>query len=718
LKPAFGLAGPLVLSAVLTAPLLATQAPAQPLAARQPAAQPPAAQPPTAHPAAAEPGQPAPAATAPALPYTPVLDPSAMDRGVDPCVDFYAYSCGGWMKANPIPPDQAIWSVYGKLHDENLEFLHRVLEDAARPDPRRDKVAAEIGDFYAACMDQGAIDRAGAAPLAADEQAIAAIRSREDLAREVARLQQTSGARAPFVLASDQDFQDSTQVIAVVGQGGLGLPDRDYYFKSDPKSQEARQRYTAHVQKMFELLGEPAPAAAAAAADVMRMETALAKASLTRVERRDPANVYHKQTREQLAALAPTFAWDAYFAAAGLPPVRALNVAEPAFFQALDDLLRREQPAAWRTYLRWHLVRARAGALASPFEQESFAFNRGYLGGVQELAPRWKRCVQAVDHFLGEALGQAYVARTFSPADKQRTLKMVEEIERAMQADIEQIAWMSAATRQQALRKLHSVANKIGYPDRWRDYGAIRILPRDHAGNTARAVEFEQRRQLAKIGKPVDRGEWGMTPPTVNAYYNPQTNDINFPAGILQPPLFDPRLDDAPNYGDTGSTIGHELTHGFDDEGRKFDALGNLRDWWSAEDGKEFERRAACVSDQYSQYTIIDDIKINGKLTLGEDVADVGGAILAFNAWREATRGRQLQPIDGFSPEQRFFIGYGQQWCTNERDAQKRLRATTDAHSPARYRTNGVVANMPEFARAFACKPGQPLAPEKICRVW
>jgi putative endopeptidase len=657
----------------------------------------------------------------PALPYTPGLDPAAMDRGIDPCVDFYAYACGGWMKTHPIPPDQAQWSVYGKLHDDNLNFLRQVLEDAARPIAQRDKVTTEIGDYYAACMDQGAIDKAGASPLTADEQAIAAIQTRDDLARVVAHLQLTSAARAPFILTSDQDYKDSTQVIAVVSQAGLGLPDRDYYLKTDAKSQEVRRRYAAHVQKMFELLGEPAAGAAAGAATVMRIESALAKASLTRVERRNPANVYHKPRREQLAALAPSFPWDAYFAAAGLPQLGALNVAEPGFFQGLADLLQHEDLAAWRTYLRWHLVHARAGVLAAPFEQESFAFYRGYLAGVQELAPRWKRCVQAVDRNLGEALGQAYVARTFSAADKQRTEKMVQEIERAMQADLEEITWMSAATREQALHKLHSLANKIGYPDHWRDYGALRIARQDYAGNSARATEFEQRRELAKIGRPVDRSEWGMTPPTVNAYYNAQTNDINFPAGILQPPLFDPRMDDAPNYGDTGSTIGHELTHGFDDEGRKFDGEGNLRDWWTPADGKEFERRASCVSDQYSQYPIIDDVKINGKLTLGEDVADLGGTLLAYRAWKDATRaaaGLDPKPIDGFTPEQRFFIGYGQSWCTNVRDAEKRLRATTDPHSPPLYRTNGVLVNIPEFARAFACKPGQPMAPAKTCRVW
>jgi endothelin-converting enzyme/putative endopeptidase len=423
-------------------------------------------------------------------------------------------------------------------------------------------------------------------------------------------------------------------------------------------------------------------------------------------------------TRAQLAALGPAFPWDRYFAGLRLTGVQSLNVASPEFMKAMNAALQAEPLAAWQTYLRWHLVHARARWLPAPFVEEDFNFYGRKLTGAKELQPRWKRCVRYEDRALGEAVGQAYVAKYFPPEAKQRALKMVQEIEAAMARDIRQLPWMSEPTRKQALEKLHTVVNKIGYPDRWRDYSALQIVRGDALGNGVRANQFEFHRQLNKIGKPLERWEWLITPPTVNAYYNPQMNDINFPAGVLQPPLFDARSDDAPNYGNTGGTIGHELTHGFDDEGRQFDAQGNLRDWWTPEDGKEFERRAACISDEYSQFVVVDDVKINGKLTLGEDVADLGGLLLAYMAWQDATRGQKLAPIDGLTPEQRFFVAYGQSWCSNERPELERMRAVTDPHSPPRYRTNGVVSNMPEFWKAFGCKPGQPMVRQNACRVW
>jgi putative endopeptidase len=646
-----------------------------------------------------------------------------MDRGVDPCVDFYAYSCGGWMKSNPVPGDHSSWGVYDKLHEDNLEFLGQVLAEAAQPRAGRDPLTAQIGDFFASCMDEAAIARGGAAPLRPDLDAIAAIRTAGDLAAAVARLQLATGASVLFEVGSSQDYKDSSRVIAVVAQGGLGLPDRDYYLRDDARSTDIRARYVEYVARLLGKLGESPAAAAAEARQVLALETHLARASISRVEERTPANVYHLQSREQLAALAPSFAWDRWFAAlaAGLPALRdlrTLNVAEPGFFRGLEPLLRDTELATLRTYLRWRLVDARASQLAGDFEVSHFDFHQGFLRGVKQMQPRWRRCVGWVDRDLGEALGRVYVERAFGAAAKARTVKMVEEIERAMDADLRQLPWMSAATRAEALRKLHAMGNKVGYPDRWRDYGAVRVARQDFAGNVERATLFETRRQLAKIGQPVDRGEWGMTPPTVNAYYDPQKNEINFPAGVLQPPLFDPRLDDAPNYGDTGGTIGHELTHGFDDEGRQFDFAGNLRDWWTPADAREFETRARCVEEQYGRYVAIDDVKINSKLTLGEDVADLGGLLLAWLAWRDATRGQRLAPIDGLTPEQRFFVGYGQSWCTNQRDEERRLRAVTDPHSPPRYRTNGVVANLPEFRQAFGCKTGQPMAPATTCRVW
>jgi putative endopeptidase len=651
----------------------------------------------------------------PAQTHEPALDVTSMDRSIDPCVDFFKYSCGGWIKNNPIPPDQSSWDTYSKMQDENRVRLHEILEAASAPDPNRDAATQKIGDYYSSCIDEKKIDAKGAEPLQTELDRISAIQSKAEIAAAAAAMVHNG---VLFRLDSTQDFRDASQVIAEVDQGGLGLPDRDYYVKEDAKSVDLRKAYVAHVQKMFELLGDQADVAAAESQTVMRIETALAKGSMTRVERREPKNLDHKMTSAELEKISPEFQWQVYFAEVGLPSLASLNVASPNFFKAMNEELEKESLPDWKIYLRWHLVHADAPFLSSAFLNENFAFYGKTLRGQQELQPRWKRCTENVDDHLGEALGQVYVEKYFSPEAKQEALKMVKEIDEAMQQDINSLPWMSAATKQQALVKLHGMANKIGYPDKWRDYSKLEIVRGDELGNVERARIFEFKRQLAKIGKPVDRGEWDMTPPTVNAYYNPQMNDINFPAGVLQPPAFDPNSDAAPNYGDTGGTIGHELTHGFDDEGRQFDAQGNLRDWWTEEDGKEFVKRASCISNQYSTYTIIDDIKINGKLTLGEDTADLGGLILAYMAWKEDTKGQNLQPIEGFTPEQRFFIGYGQSWCGETRDETKRMRATVDPHSPEKYRTNGVVSNMPEFQEAFHCKAGSPMVNENRCRVW
>jgi putative endopeptidase len=655
--------------------------------------------------------QPAPAPSK----HEPALDVTSMDRSVDPCVDFFKYSCGGWIKNNPIPPDQSSWDTYSKMQDENRVRLREILETASAPDPKRDAAAQKIGDYYASCMDEKSIDARGVEPLKPELERIAAIQSKAELAGVAASL---SHDNVLFSFGSTQDYRDASQVIAEADQGGLGLPDRDYYLKEGAKSVDLRKAYVAHVQKMFELLGDSPDVAAADAQTVMRIETALAKSSMTRVERRDPKNLDHKMTSVELQKIAPDFQWEVYFTNVGLPALSLLNVTSPAFFKGMDQQLEKESLADWKIYLRWHLLHAYAPFLSSPVLNENFAFYGKTLRGQQELQPRWKRCTENVDNDLGEALGQVYVEKYFSPQAKQQALKVVKEIDAAMAQDIDSLSWMSAATKQQALVKLHAMANKIGYPDKWRDYTKLEIIRGDEVGNVERSRKFEMNREIAKIGKPVDRGEWDMTPPTVNAYYNPQMNDINFPAGVLQPPAFDPESDAAPNYGDTGGTIGHELTHGFDDEGRQFDAQGNLRDWWTTEDGKEFVQRASCISDQYSTYTIIDDIKINGKLTLGEDVADLGGLILAYMAWKDDTKGQNLQPVEGLTPDQRFFVGYGQSWCGETRDETKRLRATVDPHSPEKYRTNGVVSNMPEFQEAFHCKAGSPMVNQNRCRVW
>jgi endothelin-converting enzyme/putative endopeptidase len=653
------------------------------------------------------------------LPYTPSLELKFLDRAADPCVDFYRFSCGGWNKLNPIPPDQARWSVYGKMAQENQQFLWGVLEQAAKPAAARSPNEQKTGDFFGACMDETAVEKAGAAPLKSTLDAIADLRTLKDLPPLLARIHlQSARSDAFFGFGSNQDFANSEQVIAFATAGGLGLPDRDYYTKTDAKSEETRVKYVEHVARMFELLGDAPATAKTEAQTVMEIETALAKASLTQVELRDPYKQFHKMTRAKLAAITPSFGWTVYWTASGLAAKGMVNVTEPAFFAEVERQLKARPIAEWKTYLRWHAAHNRAPYLSAAFVQQDFDFFSKHLRGVKEQPPRWKRCVRLVDQDLGEALGQVFVAKTFTGDVKGQALTMVTQIEKAMEADLRQLPWMSDATRQKALEKLHTMVNKIGYPDTWRDYSALRIEPDDFAGNVDRAIEFESRRQLAKIGKPVDRKEWLMTAPTVDAYYNAQTNDMNFPAGVLQPPLFDSKLDDAPSYGNTGGTIGHELTHGFDDEGRQFDAKGNLKDWWTKKDADEFVKRAACISDQYSQYTVVDEVKINGKLTLGEDVADLGGLILAYNAWQSATVAKKLEPIGGFTPEQRFFIGFAQWDCGDERPESKRANAITDPHSPSEYRINGVVGNMPEFAKAFSCKAGQPMVRPQVCRVW
>ena len=656
----------------------------------------------------------------PVLPYCPSLDLTSMDKSVDPCVDFYRYACGGWQSKNPIPSDQTSWSVYAKLYQDNLDFLHGILEQASSNDTHRDALTQEVGDFYAACMDEPQVEKRGLSAVQAQLDAIARLNAARELPTLIARLQLVYGRSILFAAGSTQNPDNSEQVIAELDQGGLGLPDRDYYTKTDDKSKATRKRYHQHVQKIFELMGDGAESAAQNADTVMRLETALANASLTRVERRDPYKLKHKMAPAALNELAPNFDWKTYYREAKYPDFEILNVDTPDFFKEVNARLSSEPIAVWKSYLRFHVADSASPYLSSAIVTENFDFYRKYLRGAKEQQPRWKRCVSYANHNLDEALGQVYVAKVFSPELKQSTLKIVMGVEDAMAQRLGQLDWMSPETKTQALAKLHGIRNKIGYPDKWRDYSSVKILRADFAGNVQRAAEFETHRRINKIGKPVDHGEWQVPPPTVDAYYDPQMNDINFPAGVLQPPLYDAKMDDAPNYGNTGGTIGHELTHGFDDEGSQFDAKGNLRNWWTKEDRERFETRTKCIVDQYVQYVVVDDVHINSKLTLGEDVADLGGEILAYIAWKNATRDLSLQSIDGLTPEQRFFIGFAQWDCANERPEDLRVRATTDPHSPAVYRINGVVANMPEFSQAFSCKPGQPMTkpPEKVCKVW
>ena len=651
------------------------------------------------------------------MPYSPSLDLTSLDRSVEPCEDFYKFSCGGWQKNNPIPADQATWSVYAKLGNENQQFLWGILEADAKA-TNRTQAQQKVGDYFAACMNTAAIDELGDKPVQPELAMIDALNSRAELIAALPRLHRDYPGSFFFGARTGQDAIDSSTIIVELGAGGLGLPDRDYYLKTDPKSITLRKQYVAYIQKLFTMIGESPDQAYADAGETLKVETMLAQATLTRVQRRDPHQTYHMQTIAELSQIAPSIDWPGYFKAQGAPDVTKLNVSQPEFVRAVQSELATEDLRVLKAYLRLHALTAAAPYLAHPYEQANFDFYSTTLRGVPVMPARWKTCTRAVDRSLGEALGQEFVRRTFSADTKAKTQLMTEQIETAMQHEIENLDWMSPATKTEALRKLHAIRNKIGYPDKWRDYSALEVKPADYFGNVTRSYQFELARNWNKLGKPVDRNEWGMTPPTVNAYFSPQMNDINFPAGVLQPPLYDPKEDDAPNYGNTGATIGHELTHGFDDEGRQFDASGNLRDWWTPADAKGFEDRINCDRDQYAGFTIVDDIHINSKLTSGEDVADLGGTLLAYIAWKKQTEAEKLKPVDGFTPDQRFFIGMAQWACENDRPENLRVSAVTNPHSPGFARINGVVSNMPEFQKAFGCKAGQPMVHAPSCRVW
>jgi len=621
------------------------------------------------------------------------------------------------MANHPIPPDETRWDSFDLLTERNRTILRGILEKVSVDDPQRTPIDQKIGDFYASCMDEAAIDKLGAAPLQPDLDRINALSSKPGIADLIAPLH-LHGVNALFNFSSGPDFKNSMLVIGQADQGGLGLPDRDYYFKDDAKSVELRKQYVEHVQKMLELLGEPAGKAGSDAQAVMKFETGLAKGSLELVARRDPSQTYHKLTVHELFSLCPVIDWPKYFQGLGTPAFTDLNIAVPNFFRTVESMLVQTSLDDIKTYLRWQLIHSEAALLSKPFVDENFHFFREILAGAKEIQPRWKRCVTAVDNDLGFALGRKYAEVAFGPEQKARTLKMVEEIEIAMKSDIQTLSWMSPVTKEQALLKLRAVTNKIGYPDHWRDYSSVKIVRGDMVGDDERATEFETHRVLNKIGKPTDRGEWLMTPPAVDAYYDPTQNNINFPAGILQPPFYDKSIDDAVNYGAIGSVAGHELTHGFDDEGRQFDPEGNLRDWWTAEDAKEFEKRAECFVQEYSKFEPVDNVHLNGKLTLGENTADNGGVRLAFMALMESLNGKPRPKIDGLTPEQRFFLGWGQIWCQNIRPETSRMLVQVDPHSPGRNRVNAVVSNMPEFQRAYACRIGQPMVAAPACRVW
>jgi putative endopeptidase len=643
------------------------------------------------------------------------LQLDAMDKSVDACTDFYKFACGSWMASNPVPADRSSWGRFDELQERNNETLKKILEAAsASGAPASSK---KIGDYYASCMDESAINAKGVAPLEPLLKKIAALTGPNQLAPLVAELH-TIGIKPFFGFGSEADFKDASVEMAIADQGGMGLPDRDYYVRDDAKSVELRKQYVEHVGKMSALLGEAPEKATLSAAAVMKIETALARAALDVVSRRDPNKIYHKLSVAELQALTPQFQWQQYFSGIGSPPIYALNVTEPDFFKAVGQTMASTPIDELKAYLRWHVVHASAPILSAPIVNENFRFYGTLLTGAKELRPRWKRCVQYTDGDLGEMLGEAFVKEAFGPQAKADTLKMVHELEAALEKDIHGLEWMTETTKKEALVKLHAIAEKIGYPEQWRDYGALAITRGDALGNSQRSNAFEFHRQVGKIGKPVDKTEWEMTPPTVNAYYNPLENNINFPAGILQPPFYSAKADAAVNFGGAGAVIGHELTHGFDDQGRQFDARGNLKDWWTPADGKAFDDRAQCFVDYYSSLTAVDDVKLNGKLTLGENTADNGGLRISLMAYLARTPVEPARTLDGFTPEQRLFLGWGQVWCENQRPELARMLAQTNPHSPSRERVNGVVANMPEFQKAFSCKAGTPMVRQTQCRVW
>jgi putative endopeptidase len=646
------------------------------------------------------------------------IDLAALDKNVNPCDDFYKFACGGWIAAHPVPPDKPRYGRFDELQDRNNEILKDILENAAKPGGATSPELQKVGDYYESCMSEADIESKGIAPLAADLRRVDAIDAKTGIPAVVGHMH-TVGMTGFFGFGAAPDFKDATQYMLIFAQGGLGLPDRDYYFKTDENSVKLREQYEQHVAKMLELGGSTPAAAAAGAKTVMKIETALAQKALDRVAQRNPTNIYHKLSRDEVKKLMPNFNMSQYLERAEAPPGDSANVTEPEFLKAVDQLIADNTLADLKTYMRWHVVHSNAHMLPKRFVDENFNFYNKTLTGAAEQRPRWKRCVQATDADLGEALGKIYVERTFGAEGKARTVAMVEAIEAALERDIAEIEWMSPETKKAAYAKLKSVANKVGYPDKWRDYSSLRIVKGDAYGNSQRANAFGYRRQMAKIGKPVDKTEWLMTPPTVNAYYNPLENNINFPAGILQPPFFNRAADEAVNLGAVGGVVGHELTHGFDDQGRRFDAQGNMRDWWTPADGKTFEERAACIDKQYGGYTAVADVKLNGKLTLGENVADNGGLRLAWMALMELMKTKNLGTVDGFTPQQRFFVGWAQMWCENQTDQFARLHAQTNPHSPGRYRTNGVVGNMPEFATAFSCPAtAKMMQQQPVCRVW
>jgi len=646
------------------------------------------------------------------------FDTANLDKTCKPCDDFYQFAMGGWMKANPIPPAYSTWGSFSQLLDKNQQNLRQILQAAEKQQAVTGSNEQKIGDYYASCMNTGAIEATGTMPIDAELANIAAIKNGVDLQSETVRLQK-EGVGVLFGFRATQDAKDSSQVVGVASQGGLGLPEREYYLKQDDKSKQLRDAYAKHVARMFELLGDSADRAATEASTIMVIETSLADASMKNTDLRDPEKTYHRMQMADLQAMTPDFNWGNYFKAVGHPELKEINVGQPDFFKALDSQLTATPLADWKTYFRWHLLNSAAPELPDQFVAEEFEFRGKTLTGAKEIQPRWKRCTQATDRALGEALGQVYVQKYFPPEAKAHALVMVHNLISALRNDLQTLPWMSPETRAQATAKLEAFALKIGYTDKWRDYSALKIDRASYLANQERAAAFEFERRLAKIGKPVDRTEWGMTPPTVNAYNNSSMNEIVFPAGILQPPFYDPKADDSVNYGGMGAVIGHEITHGFDDHGSQFDGRGDLKNWWTPDDLKNFKERAACVQKQFDSYIVDGDLHENGKLVLGESIADLGGLAISYAAYERSLEGKpRPTDKDGFTPEQRFFLGWAQVWGANDRLEYERLMANTNPHPLPRFRGNGPLSNMAEFAKAFGCKKGNAMVREQVCKIW
>ncbi len=655
-------------------------------------------------------------------PLAPGFNRVYMDTTCVPCRDFFQYANGAWYAKAEIPASYTGVGAARELVDRNTDILYRVLEDTRTQAPtEKNSTLKKLGEYYGSCMDSARADREGAQPIAGELARIAAIRDRAGLERYLARLVR-NGRVVPFEIDGDADLKNSSMNIAHISQGGLGLPDRDYYTRTDSNSVALRTEYVAHMGRMFQLVGEGAETAAKDADAILAFETRLANASMTRVQQRDPNAIFHKMRVADLQKQAPGLEWAHFFALAGLPgiakPADSLNVAMPDFTTEAAHEIATAPLEVWKAYLRHHLLRRAASRLNTAFFNEDFTF-ASKLSGQRVPLPRWKRCSAEADFAMGEALGQAYVARQFPPAAKARALEMVNNLQITLRERIGKLDWMGDSTKARAVEKLDVVLKKIGYPDKWRDYSALRVsADSSYAVNALHAREFETARQLDRIGHPVDRMEWGMSPPTVNAYYNPLVNEIVFPAGIMQPPNFDAGTDDAFNYGAMGMVIGHEMTHGFDDEGRQFDARGNLREWWTSDDAKRFKERAQKIVDQYNGYVAVDTLHVNGALTLGENIADLGGITIAYWAYERSLEGKPRVTIDGFTPEQRFFLGFGQAWRRKLRPETERLRTLTDPHSPARWRVNGPLSNLPEFGKAWGCKGGDGMVRAEQVTIW